>query len=140
MSDVPPLLGKGGKPVERRKGKAATVDLLPRYSEELGAANEMTTSPAKTIMSPLVLTLESQRRVAQEKTRTTAAPRNERSNNSGTWPPLGAAKAVMGATREPEDSDSDDSDVPLAKICAKSADSRTKSREDEALPQEAPIG
>jgi hypothetical protein len=31
------------------------MDMLPRYSEELGAANEMTTSPAKTTMSPLVL-------------------------------------------------------------------------------------
>ncbi|KAH9974573.1 hypothetical protein BGW80DRAFT_1301334 [Lactifluus volemus] len=60
MSEVPSLLGKTGKTVEKHKGKAAAVDMLPRYSEELGAANEMTTSPAKTTMSPLVLALKNE--------------------------------------------------------------------------------
>jgi hypothetical protein len=48
--------------------------MLPLYSEELGAGNEMTTSPAKTTMSPLVLALKNERKVAQERTGTTAAP------------------------------------------------------------------
>jgi hypothetical protein len=51
--------------------------MLSRYSEELGAGNEMTTSPASTTMSPLVLALKNERKVAQERTGTTAAPRNE---------------------------------------------------------------
>jgi hypothetical protein len=136
MSDVPSLLGESGKSVENRKGKTAAVDRLPRYSEELGAANDMTTSPAKTTMTPLVLALESQRKVAKERTGTTEAPRNERSNTSGTRPPLGAAETVLHAASELEDSDSDDSDVPLAKICAKRVDTQAKSQEDEPLPQQ----
>jgi hypothetical protein len=135
MSDAPPLLGKSGKTVEKRKCKAAAVDMLPRYSEELGTANEMTTSPATTTMAPLILAIESQRKVAQERTGNTAALRNERSNNSVTRPPLEAAKTVLHAIRELEDCDSDDSDVPLAKICARRVDVQARSREDEPLPQ-----
>jgi hypothetical protein len=113
MSDVPSLLGESGTTVENRKGKSAAVDRLPRYSEELGAVNEMTASPAKTTMSPLVLALESQRKVAKEIAGTIEAPRNERSNTSGTRHPRGAAKPVLYAASALEDSDSDDSDVPL---------------------------
>jgi hypothetical protein len=111
------------------------MDMLPRYSEELGAANEMTTSPDKTTMSPLVLALKNECKVAQERTGTTAAPQNERSNSSGTRP-LEAVKTALYVTSELEDSESNDLDVTLAKICAKCADTRAKSREDKPLPVE----
>ncbi|KAH9974563.1 hypothetical protein BGW80DRAFT_147351 [Lactifluus volemus] len=122
-----------GKTVEKCKGKAAAVDMLPRYSEELGAGHEKTTSPAKTTMSPLVLALKNERKVAQERIGSTAAPRNERSNSSGTRPPLEAAKPALHVTSELEDSESDDSDVPLAsKMCgyaSKEPRGRTAARE-----------
>jgi hypothetical protein len=39
MYEVPSLLGKSGKTVEKCIGEAAAVDMLPHYSEELGAGN-----------------------------------------------------------------------------------------------------
>lgn len=105
MSDAPPPLGKSRKTVEQCKSKVAAVDLLPHYSEELGASDEMTAPPVKMIMSPVVLTHKNQRKAAQERTGSTVVPQKERSNNSGTRL-LGAAKTVLHATSELEDSDS----------------------------------
>jgi hypothetical protein len=117
---------------ETRKANGA-ANMHPRYSEAPEVAGKPTERPVKMIKASLVPALENQRQEkqdAQKRTGTTPAPQSE--------PSLTFAKTVPPAPHGPEESDSDDSDVPLAKMLAKRArppaDAPSKCGEGDPLP------
>ncbi|KAI0248396.1 hypothetical protein BJV78DRAFT_1236376 [Lactifluus subvellereus] len=139
-----PPLGKSKKTLGERKAKGA-VDLPPRYTEELEAADEAPVHGVKTIKPPLVLALERQQREkqgAQKRTVTKPLPHEQAVEPKvPRRPPLATKQTLPPAQRELEESDSDDSDVPLAKKHAERARlpcdapaTLSKGKEDEPLP------
>ena len=112
-----PPLGKSEKTLGKRKTKRA--DPPPRYSEEHQVADEAPVHSVKTIKPPLVLALERQKREKQDdqKRRVTNPLPHVQTVESEVpqRPPLATKQTVPPAQRELEESDSDDSDVPLAK-------------------------
>lgn len=129
---TPPPLGKSERALGKRNAQA-TAALPPRYSAGPEPSGLVSEGTARKVKSPLVLVLEKQQRERQDGQR-----------RAGEVAAAASELAKSYAPHESDESESDDSDVPLAMKSAKRtpavAGSRTKPNKGKGSAPQPPTG